>query len=118
MFSRMRRIGAAWLPCLVPFLVGCAQEPTGPQEVLIRIAPVDLHFDDGYIAVMFDSTLIDVWAGGQVVGNGDVLVTNRAPTAVVGTFHDAEGNLVKGLDDYELTMTPLDAALLKFTRRD
>ena len=113
MSSRMR----AALALAGLFLLACGDE-AGPTEAPIYAAPADLHFDDGYIALFFDNTLVDVWAGGQVVGNGDVVVGRRAPTAVTATFHDAEGNMVRGLDDYELTMVPVDPALLEFTRKD
>ena len=50
--SGVRGIGAELLPYVVTtamLMVGCADEPAGPQDVVVT--PVDLHFDDGYIAV-------------------------------------------------------------------
>ena len=53
--SGVRGIGAELLPYVVTtamLMVGCADEPAGPQDVVVTpVAPVDLHFDDGYIAV-------------------------------------------------------------------
>ena len=113
-------------------MVGCADEPAGPQDVVVTqvtpVAPVDLHFGDGYIAVMFDAVLVDVWAGGQIdfgcpeCAQGlskiimEVIITAETPTTITATFHDAGGNQVKGFDDYQFTLTPLDPELLRFTR--
>ena len=50
--SGVRGIGAELLLYVVTtamLMVGCADEPAGPQDVVV--APVDLHSDDGYIAV-------------------------------------------------------------------
>jgi hypothetical protein len=96
--------------------MGCAGEATAP-EALKWIPPVDLHLEDGYIALMFDGTLVDVWAGGQVLGSGPLVIATEASTAVTASFHDAAGNrLMQGFEHYQVTLTPLDAKLLKFTR--
>ena len=134
--SGVRGIGAELLPYVVTtamLMVGCADEPAGPQDVVVipvaPVAPVDLHFEDGYIAVMFDAVLVDVWAGGQIDFGcpecaqrlseiiSEVIITAETPTTITATFHDALGNLlVKGFDDYQFTLTPLDPELLRFTR--
>ena len=47
----------------------------------------------------------------------EVIITAETPTTITATFHDALGNLlVKGFDDYQFTLTPLDPELLRFTR--
>ena len=97
---------------VAPVLVsgcGAVTEPTLEWEERIGF-----HFEDGYLAATFGSTLVDVWAGGQVVG--DPLVINPGPpTPVVATFHDAASNLIMGLDEYELVVAPADSSLLRFT---
>jgi hypothetical protein len=127
-------IGAEFLPLVTTavLMVGCAD--SSPQDLVVApvvtpVAPVDLHFDDGYIAVMFDAVLVDVWAGGQIdIGcpecaqqgleiTNEVIVTAETPITITATFHDAEGTMVNGLDGYQLTMTPVDAERLKFTRK-
>jgi hypothetical protein len=55
-----------------------------------------------------------VWAGGQVVGDPLVILPG-APTTVVATFHDAASNLIRGLEDYELVVSPVNPDLLTFT---
>jgi hypothetical protein len=57
---------------------------------------------------------VDVWAGGQVVGDPLVILPG-APTPVVATFHDAASNLVTGLEEYVLVVSPGNPGLLRFT---
>ena len=90
---------------------GCG-EATGPG--LEGEEQIGLHFEDGYLATTFGSTLVDVWAGGQVVGD-PLVIQPGPPTTVVSTFHDAASNLVQGLEEYELVVKPADPSLLKFT---
>jgi hypothetical protein len=92
-------------------LSGCIEETVPGLEFEERIG---LHFEDGYLATTFGSTLVDVWAGGQVVGDPLVILPGT-PTPVVATFHDAASNLVQGLEEYVLVVSPANPALLKFT---
>ena len=88
----------------------------GLVEPELEVEPVvGLHFEDGYLATTFGSTLVDVWAGGQVVGD-PLVIAAGTPTPVVATFHDAASNLVMGLDEYELVVAPADSTLLRYTR--
>ena len=98
---------------VVAFLLlsGCDEE-AGPG--LEWEEQIGLHFEDGYLATTFGGTLVDVWAGGQVVGD-PLLILPGAPTPVVATFHDAASNLVTGLEEYVLVVSPADPSLLRFT---
>jgi hypothetical protein len=92
-------------------LSGCGEATVLDLEWEERIG---LHFEDGYLATTFGSTLVDVWAGGQVVGDPLVILPGT-PTPVVATFHDAASNLVTGLEEYVLVVSPADSRLLRFT---
>jgi hypothetical protein len=99
--------------CLfVLFMAGCGDGGAEPQLEWEEV--VGLHFEDGYLATTFGSTLVDIWAGGQIVGDPLVILPGL-PTRVEATFHDAASNLIMGLDEYELRIVPGDPTLLIFT---
>src|SRR4030095_5705687 len=95
-------------------VAGCAG-PAEPGPEFEPETPPQRHFNDGYLAVTFGTTLVDVWAGGQLVGS-PVEIWPDAPTPITATFHDAARMMVGGLGEYELVMTPADSALLRCSR--
>jgi hypothetical protein len=97
---------------VVALVAGCGVAE--PDHLVEFEPPLNRHFNDGYLAVNFGETLVDVWAGGQLVGD-PVTIAAGAPTSITATFHDAAANMVGGLDQHELTMTPADGGLLRFT---
>jgi hypothetical protein len=102
------RLAVAALAVLLT--TGCAVEVVPPLED----DQLGLHFGDGYLATMFGPTLVDIWAGGQVVGD-PVVLTPGAPMGITAAFHDAGANMIMGLSEYELVMEPA-APLVAFKR--
>src|SRR5688572_17901766 len=112
MIARARRTRV--VGCTLLVLASVAACSAGTEPTLELEERIGLHFEDGYLATTFGSTLVDVWAGGQIVGD-PLTIAPGAPTPVVATFHDAASNLIMGLEEYELVVTPVDASLLRFT---
>ena len=116
MFARIQsavRLGAFAPLVLVLFsTTACTVEVVKP--VYETEDSPSVHFGDGYLATMFGSTLVDIWAGGQVVGN-PVVVAPGDPMVITSAFHDAGANMIMGLTEYDLVMTPA-APLVTFKR--
>jgi hypothetical protein len=101
--------GLATLVALTPavlFAAGCAVEVVPP---LLDEELPGHHFGDGYLATMFGSHLVDIWAGGQVVG--DPIVLGDTPMEITAAFHDAGATMIMGLTEYELVMSPASPLL-------
>lgn len=113
MFASITNRIAALTPLAVALVVmsGCAPEIVTTEY---EDDAMGLHFGDGYLATMFGSTLVDIWAGGQIVGD-PVVVTGKVPMVITAAFHDAGANMIMGLKDYQFTLEP-SAPLVTFTR--
>lgn len=81
--------------------------------------PVDVDPADSVASVRLTltntmATVVTIAEGGAVTG-GPVVLPAGATTVAV-SFLNAEGQLVGGLDEFELRLVPANAALVSFTR--